>query len=501
MEDQPALHAKAVILGDKSTGKSSLVQSFHPNYYQQQGNVEDRFNIVDIKANELNNSDMNVTLKVWEFEGKIDQIAFQGSLFCVITVDIRNNHSVESCFTKWMELKQKYMDECFLIVVGCFLDKSIARSVEIKDICRRCAECDAVYVEISNKDGTNVNLLRRIICSRIDHVRNIRREFMERDEDFEGASEIPSDIAKIAKNVSSKSHYSSDVNVSTAPIEAPFLEKDILPTSVGSILASSIGTEYWPGMVNEAESLSRIGTQISDLIGRLGNKDDQAKLPKQPLEFNLKAREVLRSEPSTEELREAFDILGFALPTSLGGEVDDSEQTQKFHMRVKLPDHSTTHFILRNTGDVMEQIDAFCASHAVKDPELKAILLDGASNAMRMIPESESGIRIENNGKSDMGERGYNMSSRHMRMQRLIDEASGGSSTQDKAEGKASMLTKPTLYKVKLRLGNGVEREAIVQRGEDPLKVAKRLARLYKLKRSEESLVLEQLSQVLKPAK
>jgi hypothetical protein len=56
---------------------------------------------------------------------------------------------------------------------------------------------------------------------------------------------------------------------------------------------------------------------------------------------------------------------------------------------------------------------------------------------------------------------------------------------------------KPLLFKVKLRLSSGGQKEAIVQRGEDPEKVARRLARLYGLRKKEEGLVLMQLRAVL----
>ena len=50
------------------------------------------------------------------------------------------------------------------------------------------------------------------------------------------------------------------------PVSAPFLEKDLLLGSVGSILASAAGTEYWPGYENEKEDLQDLQLSLTRKI-------------------------------------------------------------------------------------------------------------------------------------------------------------------------------------------------------------------------------------------
>ena len=474
LDDNSSLHAKAIFLGDVGTGKTKLIESLNPVFAPRPGDggSQELFNIIEFDKSELERSDVNVVLKVWEGGGHIDPIAFQGSLFCIITIDIRSPESVESAFSRWINVKEKYMDECFLVVVGNFLDKSIARRVAIKKLCAMCAEKDAAYVEVSNMDGTNIPLLRQILCTRVDHVRKIRDEFMERQDAFRGARTVPPDLGDAAGKEGLPELERSGDEANTI-LDAPFLEHDILPDSIGNVLASSMGLEYWPGLDNETETLQRIGGQIGDLINRLGQQD--AKFPKKPLEFSIGPNpNADASEPSHEELREAFEVLGFDLPPSLGGERVTEKarmaRRSQYMLNVTLPHGSPVQLALQSDGDLMSQIDEFCAVHSMNDPEHRARLLDSASSAMRMMsPAEKERLRA--------AEAGIDPDEEDLRQEK---------------SGKASM------FKVKLLLTHGVEREAVVQTGEDPVTVASRLKRLYNLKKKEEELVLEQLIPVLK---
>jgi len=470
LEDRTSLHAKAIFLGDEGTGKSKLIESLAPLFAARAGSSSaELFNIVEFDASEMENSNVNVVLKIWECANKVDPIAFQGSLFCIITLDIRSQESMASAFSKWMEVKEKYMDSCFLVVVGCFLDKSICRQCNIKELCALCAEKDAVYCEVSNVDGTNIPLLRKILCSRLDHVRRIRQEFIDNKEHFSGARPLVPELDTGVDGQGGEGKSNNyDFSAETSVLDAPFLEHNILSDSIGNILSSCVGTEYWPGLENEKESLTKIGNQIGDLINKLGQKD--AKFPKNPIVFNLPTQQPLGSaeEPSQEELREAFSILGFKLPVPAGGDHRDhahrvasttSESAADYMLNVTLPHGAPVQLALHSDDDIMEQIDTFCAMHHMVDPEHRAMLLDSASAAMRMLPSRNEG--------------------------------------QDESLAAESKLEGPTFFKVKLRLAGGGSKEAIVQQGEDPEKVAKRLARLYGLRKKEQDLVYKQLKAVL----
>jgi hypothetical protein len=68
-------------------------------------------------------------------------------------------------------------------------------------------------------------------------------------------------------------------------LHTPFLDQDIVCDSVGSILASALGIEYWPGFEVEEQNLIHIGESISELVDRIAA--DPKSLPEMPLEFKL----------------------------------------------------------------------------------------------------------------------------------------------------------------------------------------------------------------------
>ena len=566
--DNNSLHAKACVLGDKGTGKSKLIDCLDPLFLTGSRANKDAvalFNIVEFSPSELDNSDANVMLKIWEYSGKMDEVALQGSLFCIITLDIRDPETMASALTRWMAVKEKFMDECFVIIIGTFLDKSISRRVNIRDICKKCAEKDAVYIEVSGSDGTNIPLLRRMIASRINHVRRVQQEFLALGDK---AFEIPPLEDDNNNNNSSGNNLNNDDNKNEdgdqIPLDAPFLEHDILVDSVGSILASCIGTEYWPGMENEREALMKTAGQVHDLVLRLGFGEDD-KLPKQPLEFNIGTAPV-QSRPTTqqslssdkedipdmEELKDAFDIMGFTLPPSLGGPPismnENYKRNSEYTINVTLPDASRLKFVLDTENNVMDQIVSFCERNQLKNPELRAALMDSASNAVSALPKTmtkpgqmesiediikstKMGNEIElnlvnnNNDNQDSKSRvpfgnppqptGIGIGLNKMERSELIHDLypqhnnnhrhnndnnnmrnnnnNGSYSNLNRNNSSKDHSNLPMLYKVRLQMSSGKVQEVLIRRGEQAMSVAKRIAKLYRLKHDEEQEVLKQL--------
>jgi hypothetical protein len=103
-----------------------------------------------------------------------------------------------------------------------------------------------------------------------------------------------------------------------------YLEGDILCESVGSIISSTLGVEFWPGYANQEEDLRFVGESIESHIKNIAL--DPSSAPKTPIEFALNsvpapppASDTTADVPdtSTEELQRAFNIMNFQLPSSL----------------------------------------------------------------------------------------------------------------------------------------------------------------------------------------
>ncbi len=122
-----------------------------------------------------------------------------------------------------------------------------------------------------------------------------------------------------------KRHRKLYENVGDSTIlDTTFLEQEIISESVGSILASALGTEFWPGYQTEQENLKKIGSNICNHVRELAM--DPSSAPNTPLEFVLQsvpppsasqADSKTLPLPEISELKHVFEIMGFQLPQSL----------------------------------------------------------------------------------------------------------------------------------------------------------------------------------------
>ena len=168
MSKQEELSAKVVVLGDSAVGKTALVdalvtkRSIKKGSDQGVGDDEAVFRQTVIPAGS-GQTKLNVRLKIWEYSTKQtkeeSELILRNALFCIIMFDLRSSESANSAFNNWLLLREKYMPESFLIVVGTHLDMVTARRVEVSDLCKACAQNDGMYLEVSNSDGMNRDLL------------------------------------------------------------------------------------------------------------------------------------------------------------------------------------------------------------------------------------------------------------------------------------------------------------------------------------------------------
>lgn len=273
--DINSLQAKIVVLGDPRTGKSSIIHSMDPycrNIKQGGGFLGDEttFTVMEIPMNELENASSSVFLKFWEYSGagqREQEVAFPGALFCFITLDMRAPETANAAFNKWVAMKEKHIPDSFLFVIGTFLDYSAQRRVDLSEICKACAQKEAIYVEVSNSDGSNISLLRRLICQRISYMLKVREDLKKLSKDSKHEQNA------LQNNEESKTN--SNTNDSTFDFINPsILDHSVIGTSVGNIISSSIAlSENWPGFDNEHYNLDIIGKRISDFVDHLSESN------------------------------------------------------------------------------------------------------------------------------------------------------------------------------------------------------------------------------------
>jgi hypothetical protein len=305
-----AVQAKVIVLGDEGTGKSAVITNLDSATHAREEMRNDGFfTLIEISPEELEGTTSSVLLKCWEHSRDVSQqeeeLAFRAALFCIITLDIRDPDTANSALNKWATLKERLAPECFLFVVGTHLDEASHRRVSLPDICRACAKKDAIYMEVSNSTLVNISLLRKLLKQRLNYMLYRKDAIAHRPftpaaelhgerstgteeggaqhtEENKSGTEEASPVRRYSQRlhpIGNSAHDSHSQQQHNAPhqhahqharnLTVPALEPNILCDSVGSILASHLGTEFWPGLEEEGEELERIGWKIGNFIEQL----------------------------------------------------------------------------------------------------------------------------------------------------------------------------------------------------------------------------------------
>jgi hypothetical protein len=402
--------AKTIILGDHGCGRTSLIENLdiyktakalHQNpLYSHQHPLEDHrqysltdtssfFTAIELTSHELDstggissgghigtgnnpgasgasssgnnshshhNHSQSAVLKLWEYtqnlSKKDEQLAFRGALFCVIVFDICNIHSFRAVFERWIPLKEQLSSDSFLYVVGTHLDMTNYRQVSLDEICKACAKKDAIYVEVSNTTGTNIPLLRKLLCRRVEFMLKQKEAFANRTNltssilQGPSGSVMPNGEDDRDRYTSEESKYNRSRGLSGLGLEVPgnqseisipSLEPHIMASSIGSILTSVFGLEEWQGYHKQEQELVKISERIDSFVSQLAQSADHldvdiGNLPitddifktdvqDKPLESLLDSNETSSSEQDTannlQDLANAFKILGLNVPKSL----------------------------------------------------------------------------------------------------------------------------------------------------------------------------------------
>jgi GTPase SAR1 family protein len=426
--------AKAVVLGDPGVGKTSLVNALASQASRRESHGSP-FVSVDVPKEMLEDIGSaasiptssqpsgsgstpqgsvqggDVCLKFWEHRGNADrreyETVFPGALFCIVVCDIRSPESANSAFNKWMAVRDSYMTESFLFVVGSFLDEVVHRRVEINEICKACAQRDAIYVEVSSLTGKNIPFLWHFIIQRINYMMNVkshmqlqsRGNISGRSADDMGSSGAGRPAGSSPDKSGSRAAASSSTLSSSedGKLVTPFLEGDVDLESIGSLLASTVGLDFWPGYEAEQENLTFIGKSITSIVNDISSINsslssldglNQSTIKDVVLEkcgdYRVRG-EVndagpMYDEPDLEELRHSYELMGLTLPAALlepeqSGPIQpvtpSALESVTVKMRVKLPDGAEAIMQLRHgIEDVKSQVARFLAQNNMQSDSL-----------------------------------------------------------------------------------------------------------------------------------
>jgi small GTP-binding protein len=153
---------KISIVGDSKNGKTSLMNKFTINEFSE--NTGSTIG-VDFRCKIMNINDKRIKIKIWDTAGQerfseIIRACYRDSDGVIITYDTANYESFIN-LEIWLEKVINTIDRqyCSIILVGTKSDLIYDRKVSQEEVDGFILKHDLGYLEVSSKEGKNVDLL------------------------------------------------------------------------------------------------------------------------------------------------------------------------------------------------------------------------------------------------------------------------------------------------------------------------------------------------------
>ena len=152
--------AKVVLLGDSGVGKSSIAMRYVNNTFSEAFEVTIGGGYLQSTVRLKDGSSLK--MDIWDTGGQerfraLLQLYYRDATAALITYDITNDKSLESC-EYWIKELKSNEENCLLFLVGNKIDIP-ERKVEQAKIEAFAAEHGMIWLETSAKTGENVNKL------------------------------------------------------------------------------------------------------------------------------------------------------------------------------------------------------------------------------------------------------------------------------------------------------------------------------------------------------
>lgn len=157
--------AKVIMAGSYRVGKTSLIVRYCDNTFLEEyiQTIGANFYIKEIDQKVFTNSNINLTLFLWDICGQIDKLFvteyyFQGAAAAIIVFDLTNEQSFKD-LDFWIKKIRDLSGDIPFIIVGNKIDLENERKIS-KDIgIKKSADYNVNYIEASAKKDINVNII------------------------------------------------------------------------------------------------------------------------------------------------------------------------------------------------------------------------------------------------------------------------------------------------------------------------------------------------------
>ena len=172
-----AIRYKIVFVGDICVGKTSIMNRFISNEFQEEYDVNKLYFIifqstigVDFSTKMIEFRNNSIKLQIWDSAGQERYKALipsyvRGAAIIFLIYDISDNNSFAN-IEQWINfIKQINTDESLLVLCGNKSD--LPRKINYKDANELAQKNDMMFFETSAKTGSNINLMMFTAISKL----------------------------------------------------------------------------------------------------------------------------------------------------------------------------------------------------------------------------------------------------------------------------------------------------------------------------------------------
>ncbi|KAL4440972.1 hypothetical protein ABPG74_009385 [Tetrahymena malaccensis] len=160
---------KFIMIGDTGVGKSCMLLRFVDDRFREDYDatigVEFGSKIIDV-------ANLSIKIQIWDTAGQesfrsITRSYYKGAIGAVVVFDITKRSSFEN-LPKWLhDIKEQGKEETFVLIVGNKFDQMLQREVSQQEASEFAEQQGYNYVEVSAKNGDNVNKIFNIMAQEI----------------------------------------------------------------------------------------------------------------------------------------------------------------------------------------------------------------------------------------------------------------------------------------------------------------------------------------------
>ena len=163
---------KVIFLGDTCTGKTAILNKYMNNFFP----ITFSSTIgVDFFIKTLDYNNINYKLHIWDTAGQekfsaIVRTYYKGAAIAVMVYDVTDRKTFKHV-ENWIDIFYEYSNSSKpILIVGNKTDLEHKRQVSYKEGAELAEQYDANFLEVSAKNGTNINKIFDNIVEKINNL-------------------------------------------------------------------------------------------------------------------------------------------------------------------------------------------------------------------------------------------------------------------------------------------------------------------------------------------